>query len=457
MLVGLVWLKNLCSMNIARTICLGFLSVILIGTFFLTLPFTGTSGTWNSPLVALFTTTSAVCVTGLSVVDVGTYFSFWGQLGIAIEAQVGGLGYMSLTTLLMLLLGRKFDFKQKLAIQDSFDRPFLQGSKSLIASILYTTLVFEILGAAIMFPGFAQQYGVGLGFWYAVFHSVSAWNNAGFALFKDNLMSYHGSIPINVAITGLIIFGGIGYQVIIELYMSVHHRLKRRPGRFLWSLNFKVAVSTTILLLLVGTVAIFLAEYRNPETIGKMSFSDQVWAAWFQSVTTRTAGFNTIDNGKMTTAALFVTMGLMFIGASPSGTGGGVKTTTFGILASATRSSLQGKSEVVLFDRLVSTALLVKAVAVVFGSAAVVVIGSVLIAVTDGQFGAIQVLFEVISAFATVGLSTGITAQLSATSQLILVAVMYMGRVGVALLISAILGAPKPSAVKYPSENLLVG
>jgi trk system potassium uptake protein len=444
-------------MNISRTICLGFLSVISIGSFTLTLPFTGTSGTWNSPLVALFTTTSAVCVTGLSVVDVGTYFSFWGQLVIAIEAQVGGLGYMSLTTLLMLLLGRKFDFKQKLAIQDSFDRPFLQGSKSLIASIVYTTLVFETGGVLLMFPTFAHQYGAGLGLWYAVFHSVSAWNNAGFALFKDNLMSYHGSVPINVAITGLIIFGGIGYQVIIELYMSASHRLRRQPSRFLWSLNFNVAVSTTILLLLVGTLAIWFAEYRNSETIAKWSLSDQFWAAWFQSVSSRTAGFNTIDNGEMTMAALFLTMGLMFIGASPSGTGGGIKTTTFGILASATRSALQGKSEVVMFERLVSTALLVKAVAVVFGSAAVVVVSAVLIAITDGQFGAVQVLFEVISAFATVGLSTGITAQLSALSQLILVVVMYTGRVGIVLLISAILGTPKPSAVKYPSENLLVG
>lgn len=444
-------------MNIARTVCLGFLGVISLGTMALMLPISGTSNTWNSPLVALFTTTSAVCVTGLSIVDIGSYFSFWGQLIIAIEAQVGGLGYMTLTTFLMLLLGRKFGFRQKLAIQDSFDRPFLQGSKSLISSIIYTTLVFEVAGILMMFPTFAAQYGVQKGLWYAVFHSISAWNNAGFGLPKDNLMSYSASIPINLAITSLIIFGGIGYQVIIELYMAIYHRLRRQPGRFLWSLNFKVVVSTTALLLLVGTVAFFLTEKQNPNTMANWSFSHQVISAWFQSVTTRTAGFNTIDNGKMTNAGLFVTIGLMFIGASPSGTGGGIKTTTFGILASATRSALQGKSTVVMFDRLVSTELLVKAVSVVFGSAAVVVLASVLIALSDGQFGAVQVLFEVVSAFATVGLSTGITAQLSAFAQLVLVAVMYTGRVGVLLLISALLGTPKPSSVKYPSENLLVG
>lgn len=444
-------------MNIARTICLGFLGVIFVGTIALMLPSSGTSGTWNSPLVALFTTTSAVCVTGLSIVDVGTYFSFWGQLAIAIEAQVGGLGYMTLTTFLMLLLGRKFDFKQKLSIQDSFDRPFLQGSKSLITSIIYTTLIFEVVGATILFPVFADRYGIGQGLWYAIFHSVSAWNNAGFALFKDNLMDYADSMPVNIVISGLIIFGGIGYQTIVEFYLATRHRLLRQPGRFLWSLNFKVVVSTTILLLVVGTVAIFLTEHRNHATIADLDFGQQLMAAWFQSVTTRTAGFNTIDNGKMTIAGIFVTIGLMFIGASPSGTGGGIKTTTFGILASATRSALQSKSTVVMFDRLVSTELLIKAVAVVFGSAGVVVLATVAISLSDSHFNAIQVLFEVVSAFATVGLSTGITAQLSELNQLILVAVMYTGRVGVLLLISALIRTPKPSAVKYPNENLLVG
>ncbi len=444
-------------MNIARTICIGFLGVIFVGTIILILPISGTSGNWNSPLVALFTTTSAVCVTGLSIVDVGTYFSFWGQLAIAVEAQVGGLGYMTLTTFLMLLIGRKFDLKQKLSIQDAFDRPFLHGSKSLITSIIFTTLIFEVVGTTILFPIFADRYGVGQGLWYAIFHSISAWNNAGFALFKDNLVGYADSLPVNVTISGLIIFGGIGYQTIVELYLAIRHRLLRQPGRFLWSLNFKVVVSNTILLLVVGTLAIFLTEHRNSTTIGDLDLGQQLMAAWFQSVTSRTAGFNTIDNGKMTIAGIFVTIGLMFIGASPSGTGGGIKTTTFGILASATRSALQSKSTVVMFDRLVSTELLIKAVAVVFGSAGVVVLATVAISLSDGHFNAIQVLFEVVSAFATVGLSTGITAQLSGLNQLILVAVMYTGRVGVLLLISALIQTPKPSAVKYPAENLLVG
>ncbi len=444
-------------MNIARTICFGFLGVILVGTLALMLPITGTSGSWNSPFVALFTTTSAVCVTGLSLVDVGSYFSVWGQLVIAIEIQIGGLGYMTLTTFLMLLIGRKFDFKQKLAIQDGFDRPFVQGSKNLIISIIYTTLIFETLGAAIVLPTFIAEKGVVMGLWYAIFHSISAWNNAGFALPTNGLMNYQTSIPINLAISMLIIGGGLGYQTIIELYLATLHHLQSLPGRFMWSLNFKVGVSTTLWLLLIGTVAIFATEHRNLGTIGGKDLADQLIAAWFQSVTTRTAGFNTIDNGKMTMAGLFVTMGLMFIGASPAGTGGGIKTTTLGVLASTTRSALLGRSNVVMFERLVPTELLVKAVAVVFGSASVVIMSAVAISINDPQFPAIQVLFEVMSAFATVGLSTGITAQLSVVSQLILVVLMYAGRVGILILISAVIGNPRLSAVKYPAENLLVG
>jgi trk system potassium uptake protein len=446
-------------MTIARTICLGFIAIIAIGTILLILPFSGTSGTWNDPLVALFTTTSAVCVTGLSVVDPGTYFSFWGQLIVALEAQIGGLGYMIMTTFLILLIGRKFDFKQRLAIQESFDRPFLQGSSSLIRSIAATTLLFELGGVILMYGTFAQDYGVGRGLWLAIFHSISAWNNAGFALFKDSLMSYHSSIPINLTITGLIIFGGIGYQVIIEGYFLLKNLWKRRKAKFVFSLNFLVAIGTTLFLLTIGTIAFFFTEQQNPDTIASFNLQDKILAAWFQSVTTRTAGFNTIDNGKLTAAGLFITMGLMFVGASPGGTGGGIKTTTFRILANATRAVLEGKEEVIIHERKISVSLLLKAVAVVFGSAATVVLSTILIAVTnhDPDIELIQILFEVISAFATVGLSTGITAKVSAVGQLILIATMYSGRVGVTLLMAAILGDPRPTSVQYPQENLLVG
>jgi trk system potassium uptake protein TrkH len=444
-------------MTIARTICLGFIAIITIGTILLMMPVAGTSGTWNDPLVALFMTTSAVCVTGLAVVDPGTYFSLWGQGVLAAEVQIGGLGYMTLTTFLILLIGRKFDLKQKLAIHESFDRPFLQGSRSVIRSIIATTLVFELAGAILMYSTFAKDRGAIKGLWFSIFHSISAFNNAGFALFKDNLMSYNTSIPINLGITGLIIVGGIGYQVIIEAYVWLQNIVHRKKAKFVFSLNFLVATSTTFLLLLAGTIAFFLTEHKNPDTLAPLSFHHEILAAWFQSVTTRTAGFNSIDNGKLTTAGLFITMGLMFVGASPGGTGGGIKTTTFKILANATQAVLQGKEEVIIYERKVSVALLLKAVAVAFGSAAAVVLSTILVSLTNSHLSLIQILFEVISAFGTVGLSMGITSSLSPVGQLIIILTMYTGRVGVTLLMASILGDPRPSSVQYPQENLLVG
>jgi trk system potassium uptake protein len=444
-------------MTIARTICLGFLAVILAGAFLLLLPISSTSGQWNDPIVALFTSTSAVCVTGLAVVDTGTYFTFWGQLFIALLVQVGGLGYMTTTTFLILLIGRKFDLRQKLAIQESFDRPFLQGSRSLTKSVIATTLIFELTATFIMLPVFASQYDFQYSVWLALFHSISAWNNAGFGLFKDNLMSYQSSLPINLAITGLIIFGGIGYQVIIEAYVWLSDRIRRKKQCFVFSLNFKVALSTTVFLLLIGTIGILIAEARNTDTLASMPVSDKILAAWFQSVTSRTAGFNTIDIGKMSVEGLLMTMALMFIGASPSGTGGGIKTTTFRILYNCTRSVLRGQEEVILYQRRIPPPLILKAMAVVFGSVIAIIIATLAISFIESDFKIIQLLFEVVSAFGTVGLSMGITAGLSPISKLVIVLMMYLGRVGVILAIAAVIGDPKPSIINYPEENLLVG
>ena len=444
-------------MTIARTICLGFLTLIVIGTLLLMMPFASTSGNWNNFIVALFTSTSAVCVTGLAVVDTGSDFSFWGQLTILLLIQVGGLGYMMTTTFLILLLGRKFDLRQKFAIQESFDRPFLQGSNNLVRSIIATTMVFEITGIFLLLKTFVPQFGWSKGLWYAIFHSISAWNNAGFSLFSDSLVGYRSDWSINLVIPALVIFGGIGYQVIIEMYLWIVSKVKGRAERFCFSLNFKVVVSTTIWLLLVGTVAFFLTELNNPATLQPFSFEDKFLAAWFQSMSTRTAGFNSIDLGKMTTAGLFITMGFMFIGASPSGTGGGIKTTTFRIMYNSTKSVLRGKNEVILYQREVPSTLILKAVAVVFGTAASIVLITIMISSIEQSFGLLPILFEVISAFATVGLSTGITSSLAIASKIMLVFAMYVGRVSILILIAAIIGDPSPSSLQYPEENLLVG
>ena len=444
-------------MTIARTICVGFLALIMIGTFLLMMPFAMASGNWNSFIVALFTSTSAVCVTGLAVVDTGSDFSFWGQLIILLLIQVGGLGYMMTTTFLILLLGRKFDLRQKFAIQESFDRPFLQGSNNLVRSIIATTMIFEITGIFLLLATFVPQYGWSQGLWYAIFHSISAWNNAGFSLFSDSLVSYRSDWQINWVISALVIFGGIGYQVIIEMYQWIRSRIGGKSERFCFSLNFKVVVSTTTMLLVVGTMAFFLTEINNPATLEAFSFQEKFIAAWFHSMSTRTAGFNTIDLSQMTTAGLFITMGFMFIGASPSGTGGGIKTTTFRIMYNSTKSVLRGKNQVILYQREVPSTLILKAVAVVFGTATSIVLVTILISSIDHQFELLPVLFEVISAFATVGLSTGITSSFAVASKFILVLAMYIGRVSILILIAALIGDPSPSTLNYPEENLLVG
>jgi trk system potassium uptake protein len=444
-------------MTVSRSICLGFIAVISLGAMLLMLPISTSSGQWNDPIVALFTSTSAVCVTGHVVVDTATYFSRFGQLAIVLLIQVGGLGYMTVTTFLLLLLGRRFGLKDKVAIQQSLDRRSLQGSNQILQSIVATTMIFELTGAFLLLLVFVPDLGWSKGIWFSLFHSISAWNNAGFGLFSDNLVGYQGSFLVNAVITGLIIFGGIGYEVILELYLRLRGRLLRQRIKIARSLNFQVAVSTTLFLLLGGTIAIWAIEIRNTKTLGSLALPQQLLAAWFQAVTSRTAGFNTIDQGQMTTAGLFVTISLMLIGGSPGGTAGGIKTTTARVLASCTYATLRGKESVTLYRRQVPNSLLLKAIAVTFGSLLTVGCATIAIALAEPKLDFIRILFEVVSGFATVGLSTGITAALTPFSKLVLIATMYIGRVGILLLIAALLGDPRSSTIKYPEESLLVG
>jgi trk system potassium uptake protein len=466
-------------MTVSRTVCLGFFGVIFAGAILLTLPVSVApgywQGFWKTFHIALFTSTSAVCVTGLSVVDVGKHFTVFGQMIVALLAQVGGLGYMTATTVLLLILRKRLNLRDKIAIQQSLDVTGLSGLPGLVQSIIATTLIFEIGGTLLMLPTFLDKSQLpqdvamlptfiqtgGLtplnALWLALFHSVSAFNNAGFGLFANNLMGYVTSGPVSLTIAGLIIFGGIGYQVIMEAYFWSRERTRGSTFRRTFSLNFKIATSTTLFLLGAGTIAFLMTEFTNSATLAPLDATHKLLAAFFQSVTPRTAGFNTIDISKMTTTGLVVTIVLMFIGASPGGTGGGIKTTTFRVLASCTSAVLQGKEEVLCFQRQIPIALILKAVAVALGSAVTVVVSTICLTLTDPSQNFIHLFYEVVSAFATVGLSAVGTANLSIPGQLVLVPTMYIGRVGVLLLMGALLGDPKPTFVKYPEENLLVG
>ncbi|MGF1523751.1 MAG: TrkH family potassium uptake protein [Leptolyngbyaceae cyanobacterium] len=448
---------DLFEMTVPRTICAGFLMLIAVGTALLMLPFATASGSWNDPIVAFFTATSAVCVTGLIVVDTGSYFSSFGQLIILLLIQVGGLGYMTATTVLLLILKRRLGLKERLAVQQSMDIQELSGARSLIVSIISMTMILELTGAFLLLPIMSKDYGNGFGLWLSIFHSISAFNNAGFSLFADSLVQYARSTWLTAVITGLVIFGGIGYQVIMEAFTWLRDRLQGRSGRACFSLHFKVVTTTTLALLLIGTVALLLLEYNNGATLGGFQAADKLTAAWFQSVITRTAGFNSIDINAMTDASLFLMVALMFIGASPGSTGGGIKTTTARILFTSTRTALRGYEEVLAYRREIPPARILKAVSVVVGSGAMVVAVTISLALFDPEFGFLSLFFEAVSAFATVGLSTGITADLSVPSQLVIIGAMYVGRVGVLLFMAALVGDSKPTMVNYPEEDLLVG
>jgi trk system potassium uptake protein TrkH len=444
-------------MTVARTICLGFLGTILVSTLLLTLPVSIANGTWGDPLVALFTATSATCVTGLAVVDTGTYFSVFGQAMLLLTIQIGGLGYMTATTFLVLLLGRRFRLRHRVAVQESLDAAGLTSVSQLVTSVIALTVIIELTGAFILMLQFVPEFGWSQGLWQAMFHSVSAFNNAGFSLFPDNLIGYSVSPIVVLTISLLIILGGIGYQTIMEVFLWGREALKSEGRPFCFSMHFKTVTSTTLFLLLVGFVGFYATEQYAPGTLAFRSQGDRLWLALFQSVTARTAGFNTIDIGAMSTAGLFLMIALMFVGASPGSTGGGIKTTTLRILANCTQTVLRGGDDVILYRRQVPKGLLMKAFAVVMGSLTTVILVVMAIAISDPTFSFVEILFEAVSAFGTVGLSMGITAQLSVLAKLIIITLMYIGRVGVLLLMEALLGEPQASEIDYPEEDLLVG
>jgi len=443
----------------ARTICLGFLAVIVLGALLLAMPFSLQTGTWGSLLTGLFTATSAVCVTGLSVVDVGTFYSPLGQGILALLFQVGGLGYMTATTLLLILVGQRFSLRHKLTLQQALDGQSLTGGRQLVQSIVGATLLLEVTGALLLVGPFQAKLGNwGNALWYAVFHSVSAFNNAGFSLFPDGLMGFVDSLAANGVVAGLIVLGGIGYQVLFEAYLWLRFRW-HRGDRHKFSLNFLVVLSTTAVLLVGGTFAFYFGDLATSPAFAELQTGTKLWAAWFMAVTTRTAGFNTVDMAQLNSTSLFVAIALMFVGASPGGTGGGIKTTTARILTATTVASLEGREEVFLYRRQVPPALLLKAAGVAFGSLLVVCGCTLVLLQTEAGPGMsfLALLFEATSAFGTVGLSTGITPKLSSWGQMAIIATMYIGRVGVLLLMSALLTPPKPSAIHYPEEPLLVG
>lgn len=439
--------------NPLQVIAVGFSIVILAGAFLLMLPVSSQAGEVTDPLTALFTATSATCVTGLVLVDTGTYWSNFGHWVILLMIQIGGMGFMLFLTTFSILVGRRITIRERLLISKSISLDNMSGIVKLAKRIIGYTLLLEGFGALILTVRFIRDFP----FWSAVkkgiFHAVSAFCNAGFDLLGEvekfsSLMHYNGDFSITVTISLLIILGGLGFYVWDDV-------LNSRRGCL--NLHSKIVLTTTAIIVLTGTLFFLVAEWNNPMTMGNENIITKTLSSFFQSVTCRTAGFNSISQADMTPASKAFSIVLMFIGGSPGSTAGGVKTVTLAVLVMAAIATLKGRNVVSAYGRSISMRHIMDAITVVMVGMTFVLGGTFLLSIVDAVSFE-TALFECVSAFATVGLSEGITPTLSAASQIILIGLMYMGRVGIITLGLAILVRnKKESKIKYPEGKIIVG
>jgi trk system potassium uptake protein len=428
----------------------GFAGVIVLGMILLVLPVSSKAGEFTSPVNALFASASSVCVTGLAVVDTGTYWSGFGQGVILVLIQLGGLGFMASATLLLLLLGRRLGIRERWLIGQSFGLERMGGMVKLVRRILIFTFVVEAIGALIFYIRFSVEEPMGTAAWRAVFHAVSAFNNCGLDLFGNfrSLLNYQTDTTVILTTAALIILGGISFMVVADV-INV-----RRFGRLL--LDSKIVLVTTLGLLVLGTVVILITEYGNAATLGPMSVPYKLLNAFFQSVTPRTAGFSTINIGGMETYSQFFTILLMFVGGAAGSTAGGIKVNTFGMLVATIWSTIRGNEHAGAFGREFANQQIHRALALVMLALTLIFIVVLVLTITE-KFGFLRLLFETVSAFGTVGLSTGITPDLSVAGKLIITAVMFIGRLGPLILVLSLTQRQQPSAYRYPQDEVRIG
>jgi len=434
---------------------ISFAFVILIGTGLLLLPEATNSGSINV-VDALFTATSATCVTGLTVLDTGSYFTFFGQLVTIILIQVGGLGLMTVTTFFSLLGGRGMSVRESVFMSNAMNIKSLSKVSNLIISTLVLTFAFEAIGALFLYIDWAGfgRFEWGSVAYYSMYHSISAFCNAGFSLFANNLEDFKGDITVNMTITLLIIFGGLGFIVIMNLLHYFRFGIFKKERL---TLHTKLILVVTGVLILVGTLLILATEWNNG--LANLPLSTKLQGAYFQSVTPRTAGFNTINMTHLTNACYFMTIILMFIGASPGGTGGGIKTSTFGIFIGSILSMLKGRTNVEMFKRSIPKETVTNALLLTTLTLMLLALFGFILLVTENA-APIHVFFELVSAFGTVGLSAGITSNLTMIGKLIIIATMFIGRVGpmtLILAISQLRQQRRSVGYEYPEENVMVG
>ncbi len=442
------------KLQASQILVLGFLFIILLGAIILSTPFVTNNGESIGFINAFFTSTSAVCVTGLVLVDTGSYWNYFGKTVIIILIQIGGLGFMTMASLLTLVAGRKFSLKKRIVMQESMGTNHLSGVVRITKYAVYMTLTFEIIGAIILSFRFIPMYGQLKGIYYAVFHSISAFCNAGFDIMgTGNSISQFAKDPlVSLTISMLVIVGGLGFMVISEILQF--KKFKK------FTLNAKVVIVSTLALLIVGFVFIFAMEYNNPNTIKDFSFGEKIVASIFASMTPRTAGFNTIDLNSMMPASLVLTMIFMFIGGSPSSTAGGVKTTTIALFFITIISILRGKKDTEAFGRQIPAENVKRAIAVIGIAVTFLTTSIILLSISETGASFFEIVFETLSAYGTVGLSIGLSAKLSLVGKLILSLAMFLGRVGALTLLFAATTKMKTienQMLSYPTEQISIG
>ena len=436
--------------NPAKTVVAGFAVAILVGATLLMLPIS-TTGRGGAPfLTSLFTATSAVCVTGLTVVDTATYWTQFGQGMILLMIQVGGIGIMTGASLLFLGISRRLGLQRRLIAQAETKALNLGDLRRVLFGVVLFSVLAELVATTILATRFwsgGASFGTGL--WRGMFHAVSAFNNAGFSLFSDNLMGFVTDPTVNITIALAVIAGGIGFPVWLAL-----RRDPRRASR--WSIHVKITLVTTAALLAFGTIALTAVEWGNDGTLGPLSIPGKLLAGFFAAVMPRTAGFNSIDYEQMHPEGLLITDMLMFVGGGSASTAGGIKVTTFALLAMMAWAEMRGRSDVQVFRRRVPNAAQRQALAIAFASVNMVVLGA-LVLMASSPFDFSRTLFEAISAFGTVGLSTNLTPLLSDIGHSVLIGLMFLGRVGPLTLAIALVLREHGQRFRYPEERPLVG
>lgn len=450
------------SLSTTQIIALGFFLAILTGALLLMLPISSSNGTSTPFIDSLFTATTSVCVTGLVVKNTFEHWSTFGHVVILFLIQFGGLGIVTFTTSLMLILRRKVTLKDRLLLQDAYNLQTLSGLVRFAKKVLFGTFIIEAIGALCYCFTFIPDFGLGKGLWISVFTSVSAFCNAGIDIIGPNsLMPYATNLNVNITTMLLIILGGIGFIVwfdILRVIKSIRHKELPKYAFFnRLTLHTKIVLTTTAALILIGAAVIFILEYSNQRTIGNLSGGGKVLASFFESVTLRTAGFLTFSQKEMHESTILFCLILMFIGGSPVGTAGGVKTSTFALVIIAAMSAIKGEEHGTAFNRRLPTKTIRKALAVILISLSFSFLAVILLLTfTDGSL--IDILFEVFSAIATVGLSRDFTANLNTFGRIIIMITMYLGRIGpITLPIIFSSKKSKYGLAVFPKEDITVG